>query len=304
MVLRTTERDLAAGRPDVLEEDLLALLVEAERLLHQVGIHRAGERIGDHQRRRGQIVGAHVRIDAAFEVAVAGQHRRRDQVVVVDGLGNLRRQRTGIADAGGAADGDEVVAELVEVLLQAGLVEILGDHLRAGRERGLHPRLDREALGHRLAGEQAGADHHARVRGVGAGGDRGDHHVAVAEIVVAALDRVTAPARAGLGEVLVERRRRDRRMQREHVLAAAVGALVELLLHRHREARLDVLERDAVLRPLRAGERRLDLRQLELEHVGEDRIGRRLGAVHALRLGIGGDQRDRARPGGRCRGDT
>ncbi len=284
--------DLAVRRPDVLEEDLLALLVDAERLLGDVGIHRARERIGDHQRRRRQIVGAHVGIDAAFEVAVAGEHRRRHQILVVDGLGDFRRQRPGIADAGGAAEADQIVAELVEVLLQAGLVEILGHHLRAGRQRGLHPRLHREALRHRLAGEQAGADHHARVRGVGARRDRGDHHVAVAEIVVAAFDRVTAAARAGLGEILVERRRGDRRMQREHVLAAAVGALVELLLHRHGEARLHVLERDAILRALRSRERRLDLRQLELEHVGEDRIGRRLGAVHALRLGIGGDQRD------------
>ncbi len=81
-------------------------------------------------------------------------------------------------------------------------------------------------------------------------------------------------------------------MQREHVLAAAVGALVEFLLHRHGEARLHVLERDAILRALRTGKRRLDLRQLELEDVGEDRIGRRLGAVQALRLGIGGDQRN------------
>src|SRR5262249_58273292 len=33
--------DLAARWPDVLEKDLLALLVEAERLLRQIGIHRA-----------------------------------------------------------------------------------------------------------------------------------------------------------------------------------------------------------------------------------------------------------------------
>ena len=72
-------------------------------------------------------------------------------------------------------------------------------------------------------------------------------------------------------------------MEIEGVLAA-VAAFVELLLHRHGEAGLDVLERDAVLRALGSGERRLDLRQFELEHVGEDRIRRRLGAVHALRL--------------------
>jgi len=41
-------------------------------------------------------------------------------------------QRSGIADAGGAAETHEVVAELVEILLQPGLVEIFRDHLRSG----------------------------------------------------------------------------------------------------------------------------------------------------------------------------
>ncbi len=87
-------------------------------------------------------------------------------------------------------------------------------------------------------------------------------------------------------------------MQVEDVLAA-IAALVELLLHRQGEAGLDLLERDAVLRALGPGERGLDLRQLELEHVGEDGVRGRLGAVHALRLGVGGDQRDlRCRPAG------
>ena len=217
-----------------LRKTFLPFLSRPSGCLSEIGIHRARERIGDDQRRRGQIVRAHVGVDAAFEIAIAGQHRRGDQILVVDGLGDLRRERTGIADAGGAAEADQVVAELVEVLLQAGFVEIFGDHLRARRQRGLDPRLDGEALGHRLARQQPGADHHVRVRGIGAGGDRGDHDVAVAEIVLAALDR--DPSRAsGLAEVLVHRGG-ERRMQIEGVLAA-VAALVELLLHRHREAR-------------------------------------------------------------------
>ena len=97
-----------------------ALLVVAERLAGQIDLHRAGERVGDDQRRRGEIIGAHVRIDAALEIAVARQHRRGDEVVLGDGRRNLRRQRAGIADAGGAAEADDVEAELVERLLQLG----------------------------------------------------------------------------------------------------------------------------------------------------------------------------------------
>ncbi len=86
--------DLAAGRPDVLEEDLLALLVEAERLLGEVDIHRAGDRISHHQRRRGEIVGPHVGVDAALEIPIARKHRRGNEIVLVDRLGNLLRQRS------------------------------------------------------------------------------------------------------------------------------------------------------------------------------------------------------------------
>ena len=195
MAASTRSCDLLRLRPDVLEIDRLALLAGAERLAGQVDLHRAGERIGDDQRRRGEIVGPHVRIDAALEIAVAGEHRGGDQIVLAMRRRDLRRERAGIADAGGAAVADEVEAELVERLLQAGLLRDSRDHLAARRERGLDPGLDLQALGDRLLGEQAGGDHHARVRGVGAGGDRGDHHVAVAEIVIRALDLV-ALARA------------------------------------------------------------------------------------------------------------
>ena len=90
-------------------------------------------------------------------------------------------QVAGVADAGRAAVGGDAEAELLEVRQQAGLRQVLGDDARAGRERGLDVRLDREAALDRLLGEQARGEQHARVRGVGARGDRGDQHVAVAD---------------------------------------------------------------------------------------------------------------------------
>ena len=153
-------------------------------------MHRAGDRIGDDQRRRGEIVGAHVGVDAALEIAVAREHRGGDEIVLVDRLGDLRRQRSGIADAGGAAEADQVEAELVEILLQAGLLEIFARRPASPAPARSSPTaLTFRPLRRRFAGEQAGGDHHVRIRGVGARGDRRDHHVAVAEIVLAALDR-------------------------------------------------------------------------------------------------------------------
>ncbi len=220
-------RDLVRGGPDVAEVDVLAVLVLAERVADDVDVHRAGERVGDAQRRRGEVVHLHVRVDAALEVAVARQHRDDREVGVVDGRGDLIGQRAGVADAGRAAVADEVEAERLERLGQPGAVEVLGDDLRAGRERGLDPRLGAQAARERVAGEDAGADHHRRVGGVGAAGDRRDHDVAVVELEALAVER------HGRGRAAALERRRGVRgsgsrrcAQRLRVPGRAVGGRV------------------------------------------------------------------------------
>ena len=55
--------DLLVRRPDVLQEDGIAVPVRAERLAGQVDVDVAGERIGDDERRAGEIVRPHVRVD-------------------------------------------------------------------------------------------------------------------------------------------------------------------------------------------------------------------------------------------------
>ena len=103
---------------------------------------RAGERVGDDQRRRREVVRAHLGVDAALEVAVAAEHRRDDEVALPRSPCEIgSRQRPAVADAGRAAVADEVEAELLEVRHEARLREVLGDDLRAGREARLHPRL-------------------------------------------------------------------------------------------------------------------------------------------------------------------
>src|SRR5262249_8270005 len=104
-----------------------------------------------------------------------------------------------------------------------------------------------QAFCHRFACEQPGADHDVGVRRIGAGGDGGNDDVAMAEIVLAALDRYPL-RRAGLGEVLVERGS-ERGMEIEDVLAPG-ATLLDLLAQRNGEACLAVLEGRAVLRTL------------------------------------------------------
>ena len=173
-----------------------------------------------------------------------------------------------VPDAGGAAEADEIEPELVEVGLQPRLVEVGGDDLRAGRQRGLDPGPRLEALLHRIAREQPRRDQHAGVGGIGAAGDGGDDDVAVAEVEVAARD----------GRPLLE-----------------LARLLVLGLQRLGEAGADVGQRDAALGPLRAGERRHHRAEVELERVGEHGIGRVAEAEQALRLGVVLDERDAVR---------
>ena len=153
-------------RPDVLEKHRMAFLVMAEGFVCKVRRDRAGERMGDDEGRRGEVIRLHIGADAALEIPIAGEDRRGNNAIVVDGFRDFRRQGTRIADTGRAAETDEIEAELVERFLQPGLGKIFGDHLASRGERGLDPWLHANAFGDGIAGEQSGADQHVRVRGV------------------------------------------------------------------------------------------------------------------------------------------
>ncbi len=88
--------------------------VLSQRFVTQVDVDGAGQRIGDNQRRAGQVVGLHQRIDASLEVAVATEHGRGHQIALRDGLRDRVRQRSAVADAGRAAVADGVETELLE----------------------------------------------------------------------------------------------------------------------------------------------------------------------------------------------
>src|SRR6202012_3714191 len=54
---------LVGGRPDVGQVDGVAVAVVAEGVAVQVDVHRARQRVGDHQRRGGQVVHLDVGVD-------------------------------------------------------------------------------------------------------------------------------------------------------------------------------------------------------------------------------------------------
>ena len=135
----------------------------------------------------GQVVHLDVGVDPALEVAVAREHRDDGEVGLVDRLADRLGQRAGVADAGRAAVADQVEAELLQVRGELGLLVVVHDDLGPGGQRRLHPRLGRQAALDGVLRQQRGADHDLRVRGVGAGGDRGDDHVAVVDLGLGAV---------------------------------------------------------------------------------------------------------------------
>lgn len=228
---------------------------------------------------------------AAFEVAVARQHRGHHQIVLGNRRRHVVRQRAGVADAGGAAVADHVETQFFQVGEHAGLAQVIGDHARARPERGLHPWLRFQTLGCRMTRKQAGTQHHCRVGGVGARRDCGDDHRAIAQLPTGA---------AGTGAFCLGRLGAHRSAAAAFVLQAVflreVGELLAACVGKRLEAfavvGLHVFQQHAVLRALGAGQRRLDLGHVQFQR-GAVLRRRGVGVVpQALRLGIGLDQRN------------
>src|SRR3546814_9856828 len=94
----------------------------------------------------------------AFEVAVARCHGTDVYLVFVDGRGDFRNQRSGVANARGAAVADQIEAQPDEVRGEPGTRVVVGDDARARCQRGLDPGLVHKDLFDRAFGKQASTD--------------------------------------------------------------------------------------------------------------------------------------------------
>src|SRR5471032_871063 len=257
-------RHFSRGRPDVAQVDILAALALANWLGHQVARHVAGDGVGDHQRWRSQEVRTDVRVDTCFEVAVARQYSRSDDVVGGDGGVQFRGQVASVADTGGAAISGHAEAQFFQVWQQAGSGQVLGHDARARSQRGIDVRSDFQASFHGFLGKQAGSEHHARVRGVGARRDRSDQHVAVRYF-----DAIGGFVHGSqVGRILVET-----------VFGRRLG-------EQFREVGLDVADFDTVLRAFRAGQRWGHRCQIQGYHAGVVDLAFFWHAEQVLRLEV------------------
>ena len=114
-----------------------------------IEVDRARERVGDHQRRRGEVVGAHERVDAPLEVPVAREHGGRDQLAARDRLRYRLGERAAVADAvvdphGAGNERMHTLDRQVEDFPPAGPAAL--EHLQRHRRQGRRVLLDAVAL--------------------------------------------------------------------------------------------------------------------------------------------------------------
>src|SRR6185312_17377701 len=119
----------------------------------------------------------------SFEVPIAGEHRSYHELVLVNGLGNVRGQGAGVADASGASVTDNLKTKFVEVLHEVGLLVVMGHDARTRSNRSLHPRRGGETALDGFLCQQTSGDHHRWIRCVGATGDCRNHHRTMIEIL-------------------------------------------------------------------------------------------------------------------------
>src|ERR1044072_9150758 len=114
-----------------MKVDVFAVAVFTERVFRQVDAHAPRDRESDNQRRTHQKVCLNTLMNTRFEISVSGQDARGDEIMIGHDLFYVWIERTGISDASGATITDQIKAKLVEILLQAGLFQILSHHARS-----------------------------------------------------------------------------------------------------------------------------------------------------------------------------
>ncbi|MDT4834955.1 hypothetical protein FQZ97_686080 [compost metagenome] len=166
--------DLRLVRPEVAQVDGAAVRRDLHGLLAEVALGVACQRERDDQRRRHQEAQVEVRMDAAREIAVAGQHRDGVHRAGRHGCAHGSGQGAGVADAGGAAVAHDVEAHGGQVAQQPGAGQVVRGGGRTRPQGCLHPGRHAQAGLAGLARQQARRRQQPRVGGVGTAGDGRD----------------------------------------------------------------------------------------------------------------------------------
>ena len=120
--------DFTQARPQIAQKSLFPVFIFAERFSRKIDIYPASQRKRDHQGRRHQKIRLDVLMHARLKISIPRKHRGCNQIEFVDRFLDIRMERSGVADAGGATVADEIKSQFIEVFLQPGFVEIVGNN--------------------------------------------------------------------------------------------------------------------------------------------------------------------------------
>src|SRR5947207_9446013 len=174
--------DLAKSWPEIAKKSFLAVLVLGKRVTGKIDINSAGEGKGDYQRRRHQKIRFDMLMHTGFKIPISRKNRSCNQIVFVDRLLDVWMQRPRVADASRATVPDEIESELVEICLESGLFQVIGNNARPRCERRFHARIDTQTALDCFFRQQSSRNHHAGVACVCAARYRGDQGTAVADV--------------------------------------------------------------------------------------------------------------------------
>src|SRR5882724_9097496 len=174
--------DLAKSRPEIAKESFFAVLVLAKRIAGKIDVNSAGEGKGDNQRGRHQKIRFDMLMHAGFKIPISRKSRSCNQIVFVDRLLDVWMQRPRVADASGATVTDEIESELVEICLESGLFQVIGNNARPRCERRFYARIDTQTALDCFFRQQSSRNHHARIACVCAARYRSDQDAAVANV--------------------------------------------------------------------------------------------------------------------------
>src|SRR5438876_7978455 len=174
--------DLAETRPEIAKESFFAVLILAKWIAGKIDVNSPGEGKGDNQRGRHQKIRFDMLMHAGFKIPISRKNRSCNQIVFVDRLLDVWMQRPRVADASRATVADEIESELVEICLESGLLQIIGNDARSGSERRFYRGIDTQTALDCFFRQQSSRNHHARVACVCAARYRGDQDAAVANV--------------------------------------------------------------------------------------------------------------------------
>ena len=130
--------DLAKSRPQIAKESFFAVFILAKWIARKIDVNSAGEGKGHNQRGRHQKIRLDMLMHASFKIPISRKNRSCNQIIFVDRLLNVWMQRPRVANASRATIADKIESELVEVRLESGLFQIIGNNAGSWCERRFH----------------------------------------------------------------------------------------------------------------------------------------------------------------------